>query len=294
LCELIGSSEENIRFAAFAELAALYEYWKKHDHDFIGLARGGLLTVWIGIEGKGDVFGKRGGATPEDVEQMIQDLQRLGICVIGSFLVGYEGQTEEDLKEDMNWSCKFKPPLAARQIMTHSVTNLVKSRKSADSQIGLPDDEVGHTRKREHPHLTIDQINKADREWRKKFYIENGPSSLSSLLTLWEGYKSMRDSRNSNDLKTATFLYWKVKCYYHQICIMAMGLKRSIFESHPDNFIQRVVKLLKEIESSRPPDNELSKKYEEHYEKAQRGVLPQVKEIVRAGKNAFLMKAQEV
>lgn len=288
LCELIRGSRENIRFAAFAELEGLYKYWKKHNHDFSGLAQGGLLTVWIGLEAKKDIFSKRGGAIPDEVKQLVQDIQRVGICVIGSFLVGYDGQTEEDLTEDMEWS--FGLNLAARQVMTHSVTSLVSPGEFNDSQIDLPDDRVGHTRKRKHDHLTVEQINTADREWRKRFYIENGPTSLSSLMTLWNGYKALRDSKDSNDIKASTFFYWKVKNYSHQISIMTMGLNQSVFESHSDIFLRRVVQFLKELEASEPPDNELSKIYQCYYEKSQSAISPVFKDFVEARKKVFVRK----
>ncbi len=290
LCELIRGSRENIHFAAFGELEGLYEYWKTHNHDFTELVRGGFMTVWMGIEAKKDIFGKRGGATPEEVKQLVQDLQRSGICVIGSFLVGYEGQTEEDLATDMEWSCSLD--LAARQVMTHSVTALVAPGEFNDSQIGLRDDEVGHTRKRKHDHLTVEQIDAADREWRKKFYIENGPTSLSSLMTLWNGYKALKDSKDSTDIKTSTFFYWKVKNYSHQISIMTMGLNQPLFESHSDHFLQRVLTFVNEVEACESPDNELSMQYKGYYDRAQKNISPQVKKIVKMGKDVFVKKTR--
>ena len=109
LCRLVEESGKNIRWGTFGDIKGLLEYKKKYQN-FRGLVRGGMLSIWIGLESKADVFKKRGGASIDEVETIIRELQDLGILVFGSFIPGLsihtEGKTrvvedEEEIKKKL-------------------------------------------------------------------------------------------------------------------------------------------------------------------------------------------------
>ena len=93
LCGYIEHSGKNIHFGTFCDTKSLLNVRQK-DGDFKALVRGGLTSIWIGIESHGDVFNKRGGATPEMVKSLVDELQGLGVVVIGSFIPGLPYHTE--------------------------------------------------------------------------------------------------------------------------------------------------------------------------------------------------------
>ena len=93
LCGYIEQSGKNIHFGTFSDIKSLVNVRQK-DGDFKSLVRGGLTSIWIGIESRGDVFDKRGGATPETVKSIVDELQHLGVVVIGSFIPGLPYHTE--------------------------------------------------------------------------------------------------------------------------------------------------------------------------------------------------------
>jgi hypothetical protein len=93
LCGYIEHSGKNIHFGTFSDIKSLVNVRQK-DGDFKSLVRGGLTSIWIGIESRGDVFDKRGGATPETVKSIVDELQHLGVVVIGSFIPGLPYHTE--------------------------------------------------------------------------------------------------------------------------------------------------------------------------------------------------------
>lgn len=97
LCRLVEESGKNIRWGTFGDIKGLLEYKNRHK-DFRGLVRGGMSSIWIGLESKADVFKKRGGASLEEVETMIRELQNLGILVFGSFIPGLSIHTEAETK----------------------------------------------------------------------------------------------------------------------------------------------------------------------------------------------------
>ncbi len=97
LCGYIEQSGKNIHFGTFSDIKSLVNVREK-DGDFKSLVRGGLTSIWIGIESRGDVFDKRGDATPETVKSIVDELQRLGVVVIGSFIPGLYYHTEGDTR----------------------------------------------------------------------------------------------------------------------------------------------------------------------------------------------------
>lgn len=117
LCGYIEQSGKNIHFGTFSDTRSLVNVREK-DGDFKSLVRGGLTSIWIGIESHGDVFDKRGGATPEMVKSIVDELQSLGVVVIGSFIPGLlyhtEGPTqvfadEALVKEEIRKSADLTP-----------------------------------------------------------------------------------------------------------------------------------------------------------------------------------------
>lgn len=93
LCTCIEQSGKNIHFGTFSDIRSLVNVREK-DGDFRSLVRGGLTSIWIGIESREDVFGKRGGASPKTVKSIVDELQSLGVVVIGSFIPGLHYHTE--------------------------------------------------------------------------------------------------------------------------------------------------------------------------------------------------------
>ncbi|MFQ5559505.1 MAG: hypothetical protein ACE5FU_02825, partial [Nitrospinota bacterium] len=93
LCHLIEHSGKNIHWGTFSDVKSLLGYTRRKG-SFAGLVRGGLQSVWIGLESKEDVFNKRGGASTKEVEEMIAEVQSFGISIIGSFIPGLSIHTE--------------------------------------------------------------------------------------------------------------------------------------------------------------------------------------------------------
>jgi len=93
LCELIEHSEKNIHWGTFSDVRSLLGYKNRHGN-YLGLVRGGMQSIWVGLESKEDVFDKRGGATVEEVEEMIHEIQDLVITIIGAFILGLDIHAE--------------------------------------------------------------------------------------------------------------------------------------------------------------------------------------------------------
>jgi hypothetical protein len=274
LCEKVKNSPENIRFSTFGDFEGLYEYWKKNNHSFIELSRGGLNTIWIGIESKTDFYNKRGGASPEETEEMVKNLHSLGIAVIGSLMVGIEGQTKDNVKEDIEWSAGLN--LGPRQVNTHSMSGLASHNLDEPNEcfVGLRDDEIAHTRNRPHKYFTSDELEAADKKWRETLYLENGPVSAGYLLILWDGYMNLKDSEDPHDIKTSTYCYWQVKSFIHQMSVISLGLHGGIFKNHSEKFLARMAKIFDDIEEATPPESEFSADYQNRFDNYEKATSP--------------------
>jgi hypothetical protein len=293
LCNRIKNSPETIRFSTFGDLEGLYAYWKEHG-SFTELSRGGLSNIWIGIESRTDFYNKRGGASSEEVEAMIKNLHSLGISVLGSFMVGIEGQTKQHVAEDMKWSTSLG--LGPRQVAIHSMSGLASRDMSQPNEcfVGHPDGEIAHIRNRHHDHFTSEEIEAVDKEWREKFYLETGPVSAGYLLNLWDGYKNLSGSDNPHDIKTATYCYWQIKNYIHQMSVVSLGFHGGIFKNHSEKFLKRFAGMFDEFESATPPQTDLNTIYEKRFARTQEKVSPIALGLGKAARKVFSWRNRQV
>lgn len=275
LCRLVKESKRDIRFSIFGDIAGLHEYLKKHG-SFIELLRGGLSAVWMGIESRDDVFHKRAGATPTDVEKIVHEFQKIGIIVIGSFIVGLPMHTEEqdvidddgkvrqaNIHRDFHWGRDLKT--GGYQVMLETFTNLTEPDLA--EEIGIHSaEEWGHVRtnpKNIHPHIASERLGDLDREFRMLEYLENGPASVRSLLIMWDGYKNLRGSKDPTDLKMANYFYWVCRISADVVTFASAFSGLPVFERHSDEYLERLRSFLHEVDSSPPPACEFNRDYKE-------------------------------
>lgn len=274
LCRLIKESKRDIRFATFGDIAGLHEYLKKHG-SFIELLRGGLSAVWMGIESRDDFFNKRAGATPADVEKIVYEFQKIGIVVIGSFIVGLPMHTEEkdiikedgkvkqaNIHRDFHWGRDLKT--GGYQVMLEASTHLTKPDFA--EEIGRQSaEEWGHVRtnpKNNHPHIASGRLGDLDRKFRMLEYLENGPASVRSLLIMWDGYKVLKGSSDPADLKMATYFYWMCRISADIVTFASAFSNLPVFERHSDGYLDRLRSFLKEVDLCGPPACESNQDYE--------------------------------
>ena len=315
LCRLVEESGKNIRWGTFGDIKGLLEYKKKYQN-FRGLVRGGMLSIWIGLESKADVFKKRGGASIDEVETIIRELQDLGILVFGSFIPGLsihtEGETrvvkdEYEIKkklikknnlnetqlrravdaevaarknkgqydllniwEDIQWW--LKQNTAANQVMMLTDTRLVNPL-TEEPILDLSDEEFGHTFRRDtHPNISGKRLEEIDKEARNLFYRENGPVALRTVLTMWDGYKKLKDSDDPAEVIATTYYYWLVKRSFQAISLSLALFSETLFEKCSRTFLNRLAQFLDDFEQSTPPKNDLSDEYQRVFNKDARVV----------------------
>jgi len=282
MCELVENSGENIRWGTSTDIKSLFEY-KKKNGDFRGLLRGGLNSIWLGIESKADVFDKRGDASPEQVEELIKELQGIGISIIGSFIVGLSIHTEGEtvmnpdgtykklnIYEDMEWCRGLNT--AANQVMMYTETILVKGEKAIQEKsyprqattidlLGVKDSEYGHKTVSNKTDISDNKLEEIDKWARREFYQENGPVVLRTIMTLWDGFMALKDSSDPAEQRAAIYNYWMAKRHLHLASLSTVYFSETFFEKCSDKFLERFARFLTEVERVSPQESSLNNNY---------------------------------
>jgi len=302
--QLVEESGENIRWTTFGDLGSLRAYKEKHK-DFKGLVRGGLTTIWIGLESKADFFHKRGGATIPETEEIVKELQSLGISVIGSFIVGLPIHTEEKTKqnvdesyealniwEDIDWWIERNT--AFNQVMIMSTTDLVAHINKSDNKkefYKINDLNYGHIAEDNMPCvIPKKRLEEIDKKAREMFYQKNGPASLRSLLTIWDGFKNFKDSENPAEIRAANYYYWSAKRYLHLLSLSTLFFSDKIFEKCSDEFLNRLATFFVEIEELSPPNTNLHEEYEQIFKIYDNQIFKISKLIAKKMREKFVKK----
>jgi len=311
MCELVEKSGENIRWGTSTDIKGLIEYKKKHG-DFRGLVRGGLNSIWLGIESKANVFDKRGDATPGQVEELIKELQGLGILIIGSFIVGLpihtEGPTEinEDgsykklnIYEDVKWWIGLGT--AANQVIMYTETILVKGAKALTEKLfptqrtsidllGVSDSQFGHVTVNNQTDIPDERLEELDRLAREEFFQENGPVAIRSIIALWDGFKVLKDSSDPAEKRAAAYDYWMAKRHLHLLSLATLYFSETLFEKCSDKFLQSFAEFLSEVENSAPPESELSSQYSKVFNQYDSKISPIAKMVADTLRHRFIKR----
>jgi hypothetical protein len=132
----------------------------------------------------------------------------------------------------------------------------------------LSDEEFGHTYRRDdHPHISGKRLEEIDKKAREIFYRENGPVALRFVLTMWDGYKILKDSDNPAERTAATYYYWVGKRSLHAISLSTLFFSQTLFEKCSEKFLNRLARFFDEFEKFDPPDSSLNARYQRVFAK---------------------------
>jgi hypothetical protein len=165
-----------------------------------------------------------------------------------------------NIKEDMRWWVKLNT--AANQVMMLTDTRLVNPQ-TKEPMLTLSDEEFGHTYGRDdHPHIPGKRLEEIDKKARQIFYRENGPVALRFVLTMWDGYKNLKDSDNPAERTAATYYYWVGKRSFQAISLSTLFFSQTLFEKCSEKFLNRLARFFDEFEKFDPPDSSLNARYQ--------------------------------
>ncbi len=196
---------KKFNYFAFGSLSAISKFEPEE------LLLYGLDTLWVGVESKKSPLTKTKGLLPEDA---FPQLHSMGIKTVGSWIIGEDFQTPENIEEDGEFFISLDATFQQLSILT--VAPPLKLWKDMKSQGRIPDNVswkdyhlYGNTFVPKY--LTFDQMTTHLDKMYKKIYEENGPAMLKVLEVNLNGYEYCVTSKNKL-LKEEKSQFFKNRC----------------------------------------------------------------------------------
>ena len=175
----------------FSSIRALSQY------DVRELLEMGITGVWIGYEGKRSGYAKQQGRNPVE---LFNEFREYGINILASMIIGFDYQTPEVIKEELNELMSLKPTFVQTLIYGPTPGTPFHERVQKEGRL-LPEyqQDHGHFYKRctgfygvvKHPHLSSEDLQSLQQECFKMDFQVLGPSIVRAVESWFLGYKKL-------------------------------------------------------------------------------------------------------
>lgn len=155
------------------------------------LKRAGLRSLELGIESVDREMLKREKRSPAaegKVEEVIQSAHRLGIRVIGNFMMGLPDDRPENVRKTVQWAKRLNTFAVQFTVATPYPGTTLEPRARLKRADTAPDDYTGWSPLFEHAHFSEGQLEEL-REWaylsyhfRPRYFARFARSALASLF----------------------------------------------------------------------------------------------------------------
>lgn len=173
------------------------------------LAEMGVTAIWVGIESKYTDLPKRKG---KDIKEVFSSLHENGIQTVGSFIIGWDFQTEENIKEDIEHLINLNPTFTQISSLMPCPETKLWEKVTKENRLYKENFkwEKHHLYSSVHRHSSLkdEQILDLIKLTQRKLYEENGPSVLRSFRIHLTGYRKFKNSDNKY-LKERSLLHGK-------------------------------------------------------------------------------------
>lgn len=195
--EAVHESGRSLSIFCFASVRALSQYTVEE------LVRMGIDGLWIGVEGRRSGYVKQAG---EDIASLFAELRSAGIIILASMIVGFDYQTPEVIREELDYLIAQKPTLA--QFLIYGPTPGTPFYDRVLSE-GLLRPDLTRDRLRyfkrctgfdamvTHPTLSGEELRQQQRLCFKEDFERLGPSIVRSLECALNGFERWRHSDDS-------------------------------------------------------------------------------------------------
>jgi hypothetical protein len=158
----------------------------------------GIVSIWIGFEGKRAGYEKMEGS--RSFQQTIDEMRRYGIHVVLCMIIGFEYQTPAIIREELAEFMACRPSLAQFMIYGPAGGTPLLARMKAEGRLN---DRWQNKALREgyslcfdHPHISAAEMEALLRECYETEYQQNGPSVFRWVRGYLDCYLHLRSSPN--------------------------------------------------------------------------------------------------
>ena len=226
-----GEIEVPIFFSCLTSLKSIAQY------SIDELLRMGLSGAWVGIESLRANYTK---LKDVDAHEMIESMNRVGISVLTSMIIGYDWHDEQTLEEDFQYLLSLKPTFS--QIMIYSPcphTPLYQKLSQEDRLLDIPYKyHDGYHLLFKHPHFSSQRLEELLDELYQREYEELGPSVCRVLDVQLRGYETLHDSDDPFHMVRAR--------EYKSLCLEIYPLLKTAIRLAPSERTRKYLIELKE------------------------------------------------
>ena len=164
----------------------------------------GVSWVWMGLEGKESQYAKLAGI---DTRELVSDLQKHGIRVLGSSIIGLEEHTPENITQVIDYAVSHSVDFHQFMLYTANHGTPLHARLKEKGML-LPQDEFklsdSHGQFRfnhRHPHIPAGDEEQLLLKAFEQDFTANGPSLFRLIRTTlmgWKRYQNSPDRRIRN------------------------------------------------------------------------------------------------
>lgn len=217
-----------INYVTFSSISALSKYEPEE------LLLSGLSSLWVGVESKFTNLKKRKGLSPQEAFNL---LHSIGISTTGSWMIGDEQQTPDNIQEDVDYFVSLNPTFQQLSIM--SVVPATRLWKQLKEKGRIPDDVpwssihlYGNTYR--HKLFSYEAMLQIVDKAYKRIYNENGASVVKLLDININGYETCRKSKNRL-LNRDRFVF------YANLCHDSFPILKTAMEYAPSAKVKKTV-----------------------------------------------------
>ncbi len=209
LLELIERHRKSWSLYVFSSANAIAKYTME---ELVAL---GISWIWMGLESKSAGYAKLKGS---DTQQLVRELHRHGIRVLGSTIIGLEHHTRENIGAEIEYAAEHDADFHQFMLYTPVPGTALYAEMAAQGRL-LPETDLADIHGQfkfnfRHAALSRDDSRQwLDFAFRRDFQA-NGPSLYRICRTTFEGWKRYRQdadqrirARFERDLDQLRWLY---------------------------------------------------------------------------------------
>ncbi len=288
-----------LNYFAFGSLSALSKY------DPEELLLSGIDTLWVGVESKFTPLAKTRGLSAKEAFSL---LHSIGIKTVGSWIIGEDFQTPQNVQEDLDQFVSLDPTFQQLSILT--VTPPLGLWKKMKRQNRIPENMqwkdyhlYGKTFLAKH--LTHEEMLAHLDDSYKRIYSENGPAMMKVLEVNLNGYEScLKSSHPLLRYEKTKFFRARCESYYPLLKTAGVHAPSIRVKTRLDNLDRRYQEIFgQKSEFQKKMSDQILKKADEElkrrekkapeakYELSRRYVYPTAEE--RTGRRPYSVEYLE-
>ena len=206
----------------------------------------GVSWVWMGLEGEDSQYSKLDGT---DTMALVRDLQKHGIRVLGSTIIGLEEHTLDNIDAVIDYAVRHDTDFHQFMLYTPVPGTPLHAELSAQGRMKDSDecpeaDSHGQfVFNYRHPRIPEGLESELILQAFHRDFRVNGPSVARVVRTTLKGWRHNKDhpdarvrrrfAREAGNLPTTySPVIWAMKKYYHNVPVMRAKMSRLLGELH--------------------------------------------------------------